>query len=268
MPPSDAEPLRAIIPCLDEEPAIGQLVAALRRKLDPGDRVIVVDNGSRDRTAEVASAAGAEVVSEPHRGYGRACLAGLRAARDGVAVFLDGDGADPPEDLVRVVAPIRAGAADLVVGSRRDREPGSMTAAQRFGNGVATGDGSGRVNTSRGNGVVRQAGFGDADAAPVTQTRPKAAEAPPKLVPPEILSKPTPAYTEEARRLRVEGEVLLEVVLQASGHVRVLRVVRGLGHGLDESAIRAAEQISFKPALRDGQPADSTAVLHIIFQLA
>lgn len=138
MPPSDAEPLRAIIPCLDEEPAIGQLVAALRRKLDPGDRVIVVDNGSRDRTAEVASAAGAEVVSEPHRGYGRACLAGLRAARDGVAVFLDGDGADPPEDLIRVVAPIRAGAADLVVGSRRDREPGSMTAAQRFGNRLAT----------------------------------------------------------------------------------------------------------------------------------
>ena len=127
-----------IIPCLDEEPAVGQLVAALRRNLDAGDRVIVVDNGSRDRTAEVASAAGAEVVSEPHRGYGRACLAGVWAAGDGVAVFLDGDGADPPEDLSRVVAPIRAGAADLVVGSRRDREPGSMTAAQRFGNRLAT----------------------------------------------------------------------------------------------------------------------------------
>jgi glycosyltransferase involved in cell wall biosynthesis len=138
VPPSFAEPLRVIIPCLDEEQAIGQLVAALRRNLDVGDRVIVVDNGSRDRTAEVASAAGAEVVSEPHRGYGRACLAGVRAAGDGVAVFLDGDGADPPEDLTRVVAPIRAGAADLVVGSRRDREPGSMTAAQRFGNRLAT----------------------------------------------------------------------------------------------------------------------------------
>ncbi len=138
MPPSVAEPLRVVIPCLDEEPAVGQLVAALLRSLDVGDRVIVVDNGSRDRTAEVASAAGAEVVSEPHRGYGRACLAGVRAAGDGVAVFLDGDGADRPEDLTRVVAPIRAGAADLVVGSRRDREPGSMTAAQRFGNRLAT----------------------------------------------------------------------------------------------------------------------------------
>ena len=138
MAPSVAESLRVIIPCLDEELAVGQLVAALRRNLDVADRVIVVDNGSHDRTAEVASAAGAEVVSEPNRGYGRACLAGARAAGDGVAVFLDGDGADRPEDLTRVVAPIRAGAADLVVGSRRDREPGSMTAAQRFGNRLAT----------------------------------------------------------------------------------------------------------------------------------
>lgn len=144
-----------------------------------------------------------------------------------------------------------------------------VVASTGFGNGVATGDGSGRVNASRGNGVVRQAGFGDADAtAASAQVRPKAAEATPKMVPAEILSKPTPAYTDEARRMRIEGEVLLEVVLEASGHVRVLRIVRGLGHGLDESAVRAAGQISFKPAMRDGRPADSTAVLHIIFQLA
>jgi TonB family protein len=143
-----------------------------------------------------------------------------------------------------------------------------VIASTGFGNGVATGDGSGRVNSSRGNGVVRQAGFGDADSAPIQQSRPKAAEAAPRVVPAEILSKPTPAYTEEARNMHVEGEVLLEVVLEASGHIRVLRVVHGLGHGLDESAIHAAQQISFKPAMRDGQPADSTAVLHIIFQLA
>ena len=143
-----------------------------------------------------------------------------------------------------------------------------VVASTGFGNGVATGDGSGTVNASRGNGVVRTAGFGDADATPAATSRPKAVEATPKIVPAEILSKPTPAYTDEARRLKVEGEVLLEVVLEASGKVRVVRVVRGLGHGLDESAIRAAQQISFKPALRDGQPADSTAVLHIIFQLA
>jgi TonB family protein len=116
---------------------------------------------------------------------------------------------------------------------------------------------------------VRQAGFGDADAVSAAQTvHPKTVEAAARVVPPAILSKPTPAYTEEARRARIEGEVLLEVVLEASGHVRVLRIVRGLGHGLDESAVHAAEQINFKPAMRDGQPSDSTAVLHIIFQLA
>jgi TonB family protein len=143
-----------------------------------------------------------------------------------------------------------------------------VVASTGFGNGVATGDGSGRVNASRGNGVVRQAGFGDADAAAAPQPKPKTQEIAPRITPAEILSKPTPAYTDEARRLHVEGEVLLEVVLEATGKLKVVRVVRGLGHGLDESAIRAAEQINFKPALRDGQPADSTAVLHIIFQLA
>src|SRR5262249_1994716 len=103
---------------------------------------------------------------------------------------------------------------------------------------------------------------------PVEQSGQKAVKTSQKIVPAEIISKPTPAYTDDARRARIEGEVLLEVVLEASGHIRVLRVVRGLGHGLDESAIQAAEKISFKPAMRDGQPADSTAVLHIIFQLA
>ena len=80
------------------------------------------------------------------------------------------------------------------------------------------------------------------------------------------------------RQEHVDRTVIVEIgdhdrfcattVAEASGRVRVLRVVRGLGHGLDESAVRAAQQISFRPALRDGQPADSTAVLHIIFQLA
>ena len=89
-----------------------------------------------------------------------------------------------------------------------------------------------------------------------------------KIVPAEILSKRKPIYTEEARAKRIEGEVLLEVVLEATGKIRVLKIVRGLGHGLDDAAVRAAEQIRFKPALQDGQPSDSTVVVHIIFQLA
>jgi TonB family protein len=142
-----------------------------------------------------------------------------------------------------------------------------VVASSGFGNGMATGDGTGRVSASRG--TVRQGGFGDADvpAPPTVRSRP-AEPAPAKVTPAEILSKPTPIYTSEARSLHIQGEVLLEVVLEATGKLRVVRVVRGLGHGLDDEAVREAEQIRFKPAVRDGQPADSTVVLHFIFQLA
>jgi TonB family protein len=88
------------------------------------------------------------------------------------------------------------------------------------------------------------------------------------MQPVEILFKPTPAYSQEARRLQVEGEVVLQVVFSASGTLRDLRVVRGLGHGLDEAALSAAEQIRFKPALRDGEPVDTAATLRFLFKLA
>jgi glycosyltransferase involved in cell wall biosynthesis len=117
--------IAVVIPAADEEAAIGQVV----REVPAGvGEVIVVDNGSRDRTAEVARAAGARVVSEPRRGYGRACLAGIAAAEPfDVIVFLDGDYSDHPEQLTAVVAPIREGRADLVIGSRRlgRRAPGA-----------------------------------------------------------------------------------------------------------------------------------------------
>jgi TonB family protein len=140
-----------------------------------------------------------------------------------------------------------------------------VVASTGFGNGVATSD----THASSPRGAVRQAGFGDADvpAPPTVQSRP-AAQAAARIVPAEILSKPVPIYTEEARAKRIEGEVLLEVVLEATGKLHVLKVVHGLGHGLDDAAVRAAEQIRFKPALQNGQPSDSTVVLHVIFQLA
>ena len=83
-----------------------------------------------------------------------------------------------------------------------------------------------------------------------------------------ILSKPNPAYSDEARKLGIEGEVLVEVNFLASGQVRAVRVVKGLGHGLDEAALHAAEQIRFKPALQEGHAVDFPAIAHIIFQLA
>ncbi len=108
--------IAVVMPALDEEEAIG---AVLREIPAVVHDVIVVDNGSRDRTAEAARAAGARVVSEPRRGYGHACLAGIAAARGAdVLVFLDGDHSDYPVQLVDVVAPILEGRADLVIGSR------------------------------------------------------------------------------------------------------------------------------------------------------
>jgi TonB family protein len=112
-------------------------------------------------------------------------------------------------------------------------------------------------------------GFADATMVPAGQPhRVSTAPALPVTRSVEILSKPRPAYTEEARRQRLEGEVLLDVLFAASGQVRVLEIVRGLGHGLDEHAIAAAEAIRFRPAERAGIAADSTAIVHIVFQLA
>jgi glycosyltransferase involved in cell wall biosynthesis len=126
----------AVVPALDEEGSIGEVVTALREHVD---WVLVVDNASRDRTAEVARAAGAEVVIEPRRGYGAACLAGVRRARELGArfvLFLDADGSDDPSEAPLLLEPIVRGEKDFVLGRRtaRSTEPGAMTAVQRFGN--------------------------------------------------------------------------------------------------------------------------------------
>ncbi len=106
-----------VIPALDEEQAIGLVVDEVRPLVA---EVVVVDNGSRDRTADVARAAGARVIVEPRRGYGQACLTGIAALGDtaDVIVFLDGDHSDYPAQLPDLVAPILSGQADMVIGSR------------------------------------------------------------------------------------------------------------------------------------------------------
>lgn len=121
-----------VVPCLDEEEAIGGVVGEILAQ--QVDEVVVVDNGSTDRTAERARAAGARVASQPQRGYGRACAAGLAAVRADadIVCFMDGDGSDVPDYLRAVVGPIASGEADFVMGSRLRgrREPGSMTPQQ------------------------------------------------------------------------------------------------------------------------------------------
>jgi glycosyltransferase involved in cell wall biosynthesis len=122
----------AIIPCLDEEAAIGPVVNAIARYALR--EIIVVDVGSQDRTVERARAAGAKVVIEPRRGYGRAMRACIGAAslESSILLFLDGDGSDRTEMIADVLAPIERDTADFVMGSRiqGQREPGSLAAAQ------------------------------------------------------------------------------------------------------------------------------------------
>jgi rSAM/selenodomain-associated transferase 1 len=132
-----------VIPALNEAAVIGAVVQRLRecRALQEAGitDIVVVDNGSDDETGEVARAAGARVVQQPRRGYGRACLAGVQAAKDAdVIILMDGDGSDVPEDAARVWQAVQSGAADLAMGSRvrGQREPGALTPQQRVGNAV------------------------------------------------------------------------------------------------------------------------------------
>jgi glycosyltransferase involved in cell wall biosynthesis len=130
-----------IIPALDEEPAIGQTLDRVPRDLYCA--IIVADNGSRDRTAEIARAHGATVVSEPERGYGAACLRAISALPDSVeaVVFMDADASDDPAEAVLLLEPIYQGRADLVIGSRTlgQAEKGALEPHQVLGNRLATG---------------------------------------------------------------------------------------------------------------------------------
>jgi TonB family protein len=163
-----------------------------------------------------------------------------------------------------------AGGFDMPVGPGQGNGSGGAkgikgtVASADFGSGIATaGKGDGRSNGAG----VATGGFG---AEQVVHGGPKVQllDAGAATTPVEITYKPNPAYTEEARNLKLQGEVLLEVMFGASGSLHVNRVVRGLGHGLDETAIAAANKMRFKPAMRAGQPVDSTAVVHVVFQMA
>jgi TonB family protein len=137
-------------------------------------------------------------------------------------------------------------------------------ASAGFGNGIAQpGHGDGRAN---GQGV-QASGFATQQVA--TNTAKHSLDDTAALTSQvEIIFKPKPSYTDEARKLNLEGEVLLEVMFGANGQLQVNRVVRGLGHGLDEAAVTAATKIKFKPAQRNGASVNSTAVVHVMFQLA
>lgn len=156
---------------------------------------------------------------------------------------------------------------------------GAFDLPQGAGNGNGTGGnrglkgtvasvafGSGIAQTSGVTGHVQASAFGATQVA--QNNKPRALDNGLATTPVEILYKPNPVYTDEARQLQLQGEVLLEVSFGADGKLQVNRVVRGLGHGLDEAAIAATSKIKFKPALRSGLAVDSTSIVHVTFQLA
>jgi TonB family protein len=116
-------------------------------------------------------------------------------------------------------------------------------------------------------GGVSLGGFGQ-EVTETPGTARHSALAVPRTSPVQVEGKTLPIYTDEARRLHIEGEVLVEVIFQSDGEVRVVGIAKGLGHGLDESAIQAVKKIRFKPAQRDEQNVESDATLHVVFALS
>jgi len=145
-------------------------------------------------------------------------------------------------------------------GTGGDKGVRGTVASTGFGNGTAIPPPSGKQGT------LKRSGFGDQVVGDAP--RKKAASAESGTTPVDILGKPRPEYTAEGRSLKLEGDVVIDLLFRADGTVQVNRVLSGLGHGLDEAAVRAAQQIKFKPAKRDGQPVDFPARVRIEFRLA
>jgi TonB family protein len=163
---------------------------------------------------------------------------------------------------------VQTGGFDAPRGGGGLAAKGASSGSVRLG---GFGDSSSDGGSSHGSGggqVVANAGFGDGAAKTAAPGPTRRAESAPTETPVEVLWKPKPAYTAEARTKKLQGAVTLEVVFRASGQVQVLRVVHGLGSGLDESARAAAQQIRFRPGKKDGVPVDRTGLVQITFELS
>jgi len=204
----------------------------------------------------------------PNPSLGSSAIPTLRKPREQVQTggFGDPNGVPTNNNTNRNVNIAQSGSFDMPAGAGVGNGTGGakgakgVVASTGFGNGVAVG-GSGGGN----HGTVQQGMF-DVKAADTPKMKQTAAVSNTKPV--ELLSKPKPVYTDQGRAMKIEGDVLVQVVFTASGEVKVERVVRGLGYGLDEAAEAAARQIKFRPATQDGQPVDFPAIAHITFALA
>ncbi|HEY3930250.1 MAG TPA: TonB family protein [Candidatus Koribacter sp.] len=186
--------------------------------------------------------------------------------------FGDPNGVPASDNHTGKVAIAKLGSFDLPEGAGQGNGTGGGKGARGtvvssgFGNGTAVQGGGGRGTGGTGSGRVVQTAFNTPQpAAPTTAKKTVSEDS--GFTPFTILSKPKPTYTDEGRKRHIEGEVQLDVVFMANGQLKVLGVTRGLGYGLDEAAIQAAQKIQFVPAKRGGQPVDYQAKLRILFQL-
>jgi TonB family protein len=204
-------------------------------------------------------------------------------------------GSAAPPTVVASVEKVQTGGFGDPNGMAGKGDPNHATNVNRLGSaalpgGEGYGNGTGGKNGIRG--TVESTGFGNGTAIPPPSGGGKkgavaptafasaadmsAAEAPkknsgligPADTPPDILSKPRPEYTAEGHMMKIEGDVVIDLVFLANGSIQISRVVSGLGHGLDDTAVRAAQQIKFKPAKRQGEPVDFPARVRIEFRLA
>lgn len=216
---------------------------------------------------------------------------GPKRPKDDIKVGMMSTGSAAPATVVAPLNKVQTGGFGDPNGIPGKGDPNHATNVNRLGSpalpgGPGYGNGTGGAKGIRG--TVASTGFGNGVAIPPPSPKKGtiqssgfadqtvAAEAPKKKVvsgegattPVDILDKPRPEYTAEGRRLRIEGDVVLDVVFLANGSIEVNRVISGLGHGLDEAAMRAAQQIKFKPAKREGQAVDFPARVRIEFRLA
>ena len=176
-----------------------------------------------------------------------------------------GNGAGGPQGRPELVADAGFEVSRTSITEIDTSDMASRVRRAGFDNGAMDGGAARDAGSSAPSGVKTGA-FGDAQPTPAAPTR--LATAAPEIRPVEILSKPSPQYTAEARRLGVQGEVVLSVIFQADGTLKVVSVIRSLGYGLDQMAEQAASQIKFKPAQQGGKPTNFPALLHIEFRLA
>lgn len=199
-----------------------------------------------------------------------AAKAPLTPAITKVGAFGDPNGVPPSTDSrPSSVTMAKVGSFDLPTGEGHSGGGGHGASGgfRQTSFGSAADNSATPGGTGHGGGVVHTGAFGESGVATVQNPplHPRATE--PVFTPVEILYKPKPAYTQEARELKLEGQVSLDVIFLSNGSVRILRIVHGLGHGLDESAQQAALQVRFRPATRGGVPVDTSATIHITFEL-